>query len=147
MFLLRFIFALYFRHLLRLPNTVRILPQAQGLHMPLPECGENKATPWQRPPIIDEFLVALILTSIQDSILADWAAQTFFLLGGDVKISADPMSPASSFVVHSPVNLNSTPSNFQNQQSYLTFTSPDTGFNLNAISTPQMAPYSGNNKF
>jgi nuclear pore complex protein Nup155 len=92
---------------------------------------------------------ALILacsTSIQDSQLADWAARAFFLLGGDVKISAHATSPASPFVVNSPVNLNSTPSHFQHQQSYSTFTSPDTGgmggFNPNAISTPQMAPYS-----
>ena len=56
---------------------------------------------------------ALILacsTSIQDSQLADWAARAFFLLGGDVKISAHATSPASPFVVNSSVNLNCTPS-------------------------------------
>jgi nuclear pore complex protein Nup155 len=96
---------------------------------------------------------ALILacsTSIQDSQLADWAARAFFLLGGDVKISSHSVhpisSPASPFIVNSPGHLNTTPSHFQHQQSYSTFTSPDGGgmggFNPNAISTPQLAPYS-----
>ncbi|KAI9555074.1 hypothetical protein GHT06_017589 [Daphnia sinensis] len=97
---------------------------------------------------------ALILacsTSIQDSQLADWAACAFLLLGGDVKVSPSHMahpisSPASPFVVNSPGHLNSTPSNFHHQQPHFTFSSPDSGgvgtFNPNAISTPQMQPYS-----
>lgn len=88
---------------------------------------------------------ALILacsTSVQDSQLADWASRAFFLHGGDVKVNpvvTSVLSPTSPFVA-SP-GLNSTPNNFQ--QSYSTFTSPISGgFNPNAISTPQLQPYS-----
>ena len=76
--------------------------------------------------------------------MADWAARAFFLHGGDVKIVpvlSSVMSPASPFL--SP-GLNNTPSNLQ--QSYATFTSPVSGgFNPNAVSTPQLAPYTLSN--
>lgn len=91
---------------------------------------------------------ALILacsTSVQDSQLADWATRAFFSLGGDVKlvpILSTAMSPVSPYA--SSPSLNTTPNNLQ--QSYSTFIYPSSGlFNPNAISTPQLAPYSPSN--
>ena len=86
---------------------------------------------------------ALILacsTSVQDVQVADWATQTLFLHGGEVRVVPSGFgvttvaSPGSPFIPSTPTPLH---------QSYSTFTSPIAGFNPNAISTPQLATSAG----